>query len=39
VAETLRRGAERPVSRAALMALLRLLPSLTRGAALLTRIG
>lgn len=38
-AEALRHGAERPASRSALMALLRLVPGLTRAAALLTRIG
>lgn len=39
VAETLRHCAERPASRSALMSVLRLAPSLTRAAALLTRIG
>jgi flavin-dependent dehydrogenase len=39
VAETLRRGAEHAGSRAAMMALLGLAPSLTRAAALLTRIA
>jgi flavin-dependent dehydrogenase len=39
VAEALRHGAERSVSRAMLMALLQLAPPLTRAAALLTRIG
>jgi hypothetical protein len=35
----LRRGAERPLTRAALMAALRAAPRLTAAAALLTRIG
>ncbi len=39
VAEALRRSAEHPLSRGALMALLRLFPGLTAPAALLTRIG
>jgi flavin-dependent dehydrogenase len=39
VAETLRQGAERGISRAAMMALLRIAPPLARIAALLTRIG
>jgi flavin-dependent dehydrogenase len=38
VAEALRRGAERPMTRGALMTLLRLLPGLTSTAALLSRI-
>jgi flavin-dependent dehydrogenase len=39
IAQALRFGAERPASRAALMALLRLAPRLGASAALLTRIG